>query len=180
MAAVVRSGAFTKGEAASAPAPPMMRVGHVHLRVADLERSIAFYRDVLGLDVIQRAPSGDVAFLSVGGYHHHLALNTRESLGGTPPPPGHTGLVHTAFVYPDRKALAQACTRVMDHGIAVQGRDHGVSEAIYFSDPDGNGVEIYWDCPPERWTYVEGGILNVAMSESFDPTIFLTELGDAP
>jgi catechol 2,3-dioxygenase len=180
MAAVVQIGTFTNDEAASAPAPPAMRVGHAHLKVADLERSIAFYRDVLGLDVIQRALSGTVAFLSVGGYHHHIAVNTFQSLGGTPPPPGHTGLFHVAFVYPDRKALAQACKRVMDHGIAVQGRDHGVSEAVYFSDPDGNGVEIYWDCPPERWTYVDGGILNVAMREPFDPTILLAELADTP
>lgn len=177
---VQTSGTFTKDEAASIPAPPAMRVGHVHLQVADLERSIAFYRDVLGLDVIQRALAGTVAFLSAGGYHHHLAINTFQSLGGTPPPPGHTGLFHVAFVYPDRKALARACKRVMDHGIVVQGRDHGVSEAVYFSDPDGNGVEIYWDCPPERWTYAEGGILNVALREPFDPTLLLADLGDTP
>ncbi len=180
MAAVVQSGTFIKDEAASAPADPAMRVGHVHLKVADLERSIAFYRDVLGLDAIQRAPAGTVAFLSVGGYHHHIALNTRQSLGGTPPPPGHTGLVHVAFVYPDRKALARAYTRVADCGIAIRGLDHGVSEALYFTDPDGNGIELYWDCPRERWTYVDGGILNVAMNESFDPTILLEELADTP
>lgn len=178
MAAVEQSLIFTKDEPASVPAPAAMRVGHVHLKVANLERSIAFYRDVLGLDVIQRTRSGDVAFLSVGGYHHHLALNTSQSLGGTPPPPGHTGLVHVAFVYPDRKALARAYKRVMDSEIPVRGRDHGVSEAVYFSDPDGNGVEIYWDCPPERWTYLEGDILNVGMNESFDPAILLAELAE--
>jgi catechol 2,3-dioxygenase len=165
-----------KDEAARDPAPPGMRVGHIHLKVADLERSIAFYRDVLGLDVIQRVPWGPAAFLSVDGYHHHVALNTRWSLGGTPPPPGHTGMFHVAFVYPDRKSLARASQRVAAAGVAVEGQDHGVSEALYFDDPDGNGVELYWDCPPERWTYVEGGILNVAMGEAFDPAILLAEL----
>jgi catechol 2,3-dioxygenase len=165
-----------KDEAASDPAPPTMRVGHIHLKVADLERSVAFYRDVLGLDVIQRAFEGTVAFLSAGGYHHHVALNTGHSLGGSPPPPGHTGMYHVAFVYPDRTALARAYQRVAAAGVKVRGSDHGVSEALYFDDPDGNGVEIYWDCPPERWTYVEGGILNVAMGEPFDPDVLLEEL----
>ena len=93
-----------------------------------------------------------------------------------PPPPGHTGLNHVAFVYPDRKALARSYRRVSAAGVAVRGYDHGVSEALYFDDPDGNGVELYWDCPPERWTYVEGGILNVGMNEPFDPAILLAEL----
>lgn len=176
MIGAVRAGTAIKDEAAAKPAPAAMRVGHIHLKVADLERAIAFYRDVLGLDVMQRAPGGRVAFLSAGGYHHHVALNTLDSLDGTPPPPGHTGLFHVAFVYPDRKALAQAYQRVADQGIVVRARDHGVSEALYFADPDGNGVELYWDCPPERWTYMEGGILNVAMNESFDPATLLAEL----
>ena len=165
-------------EPARDPAPPALRLGHVHLKVADLERAIAFYRDVLGLDVIQRACDGRVAFLSAGGYHHHVALNTFSSQGGTPPPPGHTGLVHVAFSYPDRKALARAYQRVVNHGIAVTGADHGVTEALYFDDPDGNGVELSWDCPPERWTYAEGGILNVAMNEPFDPATLLAELDE--
>lgn len=178
MVRVVQDRTVIKDEAAARPAPPAMRVGHIHLKVADLERAITFYRDVLGLDVMQRAMGGRVAFLSAGGYHHHVALNTLDSLGGTPPPPGHSGLYHVAFVYPDRKALAQAYKRVADYGIKVRGSDHGVSEALYFSDPDGNGVEMYWDCPPERWTYVDGGILNVAMNETFDPTTLLAELSE--
>src|SRR3954467_13124965 len=111
MAAVAQGGAVTKDEAASIPADPAMRVGHVHLKVADMERAIAFYRDVLGLDVMQRSPSDNIAFLSAGGYHHHIALNSRYSLGGTPPPEGHTGLFHVAFAYPDRKSLARAYQR---------------------------------------------------------------------
>ena len=165
-----------KEEAARDPAPPALRVGHVHLKVADLERAVAFYRDVLGLDVVQRAFAGTVAFLSAGGYHHHVALNTGHSLGGSPPSPGHTGLYHVAFAYPDRWALARAYRRVAAAGVAVRGFDHGVSEALYFDDPDGIGIEIYWDCPPERWTYVEGGILNVGMNEPFDPASLLAEL----
>jgi catechol 2,3-dioxygenase len=176
--AVQQRGTITE-EAAPAPAHPAMRVGHIHLKVADLERAIAFYRDVLGLDVMQRAAGGTFAFLSAGGYHHHVGLNTLDSLGGTPPPPGHTGLLHVAFVYPDRKALAQAYKRVADHGIVVRAFDHGVSEALYFADPDGNGVELYWDCPPERWSYVERGTLNVAMNEPFDPASLLAELDPA-
>ena len=178
MTPVAHSGAPAKDEVALDPAPPGMRVGHINLNVADLERAIAFYRDVLGLDVVQRAPSGRLAFLSVDGYHHHVALSTRWSLGGSPPPPGHTGMFHVAFVYPDRKALARAYQRVAATGIKGIARDHGVSEALYFDDPDGNGVELYWDCPPERWTYVDGGILNVAMIEEFDPKILLAELDE--
>jgi len=165
-----------KQEAARNPAPATMQVGHVHLKVANMERAVAFYRDVLGLDVIQLAFEGTVTFMSAGGYHHHIALNTGHSLGGSPPPPGHTGLYHVAFVYPDRTALARAYQRVAATGVVVQGFDHGVSEALYFDDPDGNGIELYWDCPPERWTYAEGGILNVGMNEPFDPAILLTEL----
>lgn len=177
MTAVPHRAAPVKDEPAPEPAPAALRVGHVHLKVADLERSIAFYRDVLGLDVIQRDPSGRMAFLSAGGYHHHLGLNTFDSLGGTPPAAGHTGLYHVAFAYPDRKALARAYRRVVDHGVAIRAAsDHGVSEAIYFADPDGNGVEIYRDCPPEHWDYTEDGILNVAMSVPFDPATLLAEL----
>lgn len=130
---------------------PGVRIGHVHLKVADLDRAIAFYSGVLGLDVMQRY--GDkAAFLSAGGYHHHLGLNVWESAGGTPPPPGHTGLYHSAFLYPDRAALGRAVRRVIGAGIPLTGMaDHGVSEAVYLDDPDGNGVELYRDRPAAEW-----------------------------
>ena len=126
-------------------------VGHVHLRVADLDRAIAFYRDVLGFEITQRY--GDrAAFLGAGGYHHHIGLNTWDSAGATPPPPGHTGLYHAAFLYPDRASLAAVLKRVLDAGISLDGSaDHGVSEAVYLRDPDQNGVELYRDRAPERW-----------------------------
>lgn len=136
---------------APAPAEPEVRVGHVHLRVADLERAIAFYSGVLGFDLMQRLGSG-AAFLSSGGYHHDIGLNIWESKGGTPPPPGHTGLYHAAFLYPSRPALARAVRRLREAGIALDGAaDHGVSEAVYLSDPDGNGVELYHDRPEAEW-----------------------------
>mgnify|MGYP000418656989 FL=1 len=126
-------------------------VGHVHLRVANLDRAIDFYRDVLGFDLTLRY--GDrAAFLGAGGYHHHIGLNTWESKGASPPPPGHTGLYHAAFLYPDRTALAQVLRRVVEAGIALDGAaDHGVSEAVYLRDPDGNGVELYWDRAEADW-----------------------------
>lgn len=128
-----------------------VRIGHVHLKVADLDRAVAFYRDVLGFELTQRYGSG-AAFLSAGGYHHHIGLNTWETLGGSPPPAGRTGLYHFAIVYPTRAALADALRRVMKAGISLNGAsDHGVSEALYLRDPDGNGVELYWDRPQEKW-----------------------------
>lgn len=128
-----------------------MSIGHVHLKVTDLARSIAFYRDVLGFDLTQRY--GDqAAFLSAGGYHHHIGLNTWFSKGATAAPKRNPGLFHVAFLYPDRVALAQALKSVLDAGVAIEGTaDHGVSEAIYFSDPDGNGIEIYRDRPEADW-----------------------------
>jgi catechol 2,3-dioxygenase len=133
------------------PVNGQVRVGHVHLKVADLDRAIAFYSGVLGFDVVQKFGSG-AAFLSAGGYHHHIGLNVWESKGGTPPPPGHTGLYHTAFLYPSRAALADAVRRVLAAGVPLEGAaDHGVSEAVYLRDPDGNGVELYRDRPPEEW-----------------------------
>lgn len=130
---------------------PEVRIGHVHLKVSDLEQSIAFYSDVLGFTVTQRY-GRQAAFLAAGEYHHHIGLNTWESTGGTPPPPGHTGLFHTAFLYPDRPALADALRRVRAAGLALTGAaDHGVSEALYLDDPDGNGVELYRDKPEEEW-----------------------------
>jgi catechol 2,3-dioxygenase len=128
-----------------------VRIGHVHLKVADLERAISFYHDVLGFDVVQRL--GDAAaFLSAGGYHHHIGLNTWESLGGSPPGPSSTGLYHTAILYPTRAALADAFRRVVSAGIELDGAaDHGVSESLYLRDPDDNGVELYCDRPKEEW-----------------------------
>src|SRR3954462_776169 len=121
-----------------------VRIGHVHLKVADLERSLSFYRDVLGFQVTQRQ-GNEVAFVSAGGYHHHIGLNTWESAGGSPPPPGSTGLFHVAILYPTRGQLADALRRVRAAGITLDGAsDHGVSEALYLRDPDENGVELYW------------------------------------
>lgn len=153
---------------------PETRIGHVHLRVADLERAIAFYSGVLGFELQQRYGT-EAAFLSAGGYHHHIGLNTWESKGGTPPPPGHTGLYHTAFLYPDRTALAQALKRVLQAGIALEGAaDHGVSEAVYLSDPDRNGVELYRDRAPEDWPRDTQGNLKMANSR-LDIEALLTE-----
>ena len=130
---------------------PGADIGHVHLKVSDLERALAFYRDVLGFEVMQRWGE-DAAFVSAGGYHHHIGLNAWESRGGPAPPPGTTGLYHVAIRYPSRAALAKALRRVVEAGVPISGAsDHGVSEAIYFSDPDGNGIELYWDRPPEEW-----------------------------
>ncbi len=136
---------------------PQVRIGHVHLKVADLARSLAFYQGVLGLEVMQRI--GDsAAFLSAGGYHHHLGLNTWESMGGSPPPPGTTGLYHVALLYPTRAALADALRRLIAAGIPLEGAsDHGVSEALYLRDPDDNGVELYWDKPREAWPRTADG-----------------------
>ena len=138
---------------------PRVDIGHVHLKVADLERALGFYRDVLGFEVTQRV--GDsAAFLSAGGYHHHLGLNTWESRGGAPPPPGATGLYHVAIRYPDRASLADALIRLQRAGIRLDGAaDHGVSEAVYLRDPDGNGVELYRDRPREQWPLNEDGSL---------------------
>jgi len=136
-------------------------VGHVHLKVADLERAIGFYRDVLGFEVTQRL-GGSAAFLSAGGYHHHVGLNTWESLGGEAPPPGTTGLYHAAFLFPTRATLAAVLRRVLDAGLDLDGAaDHGVSEALYLRDPDGNGVELYCDRPPEEWPRGEDGELRM-------------------
>jgi catechol 2,3-dioxygenase len=138
---------------------PQVRIGHVHLKVADLERSLAFYRDVLGFEVTQRSGT-QAAFLSAGGYHHHIGLNTWESAGGQPPPPGATGLYHIAILYPTRAELADAVRRVLQAGLPLEGAsNHGVSEAIYFRDPDGNGVELYWDRPKEEWPRSAEGAL---------------------
>jgi catechol 2,3-dioxygenase len=144
---------------------PETRIGHVHLKVSDLERSIAFYRDVLGFELMQRYGS-QAAFLSAGGYHHHIGLNTWESLDGSPPPLGSTGLYHVAILYPTRYDLARALKRLMDHGVAIDGAsDHGVSEAIYLRDPDNNGIEIYRDRDPADWPRTLSG--EIAMVSQF-------------
>ena len=156
----------------SSPTHPS--VGHVHLRVANLERAITFYRDVLGFDLTLRYGE-QAAFLGAGGYHHHIGLNTWESRGATPPPPGHTGLYHSAFLYPDDAALAAVLRRVIDAGIAVDGAaDHGVSRAIYLRDPDGNGVEIYVDRPRDEWPRRDGNALNM-VNAPFDLEAFLKD-----
>ena len=141
------------------PIHPKVSIGHVHLKVADLDRALAFYHGVLGFEITQRL--GDsAAFLSAGGYHHHIGLNTWESLGGTPPPPGTTGLYHIAILYPDRASLADALRRLIAAGIPLDGAsDHGVSEALYLSDPDRNGVELYVDRPREQWPLTSSGEL---------------------
>jgi len=139
------------------PIDAKVRIGHVHLKVADLERAMGFYRDVPGFELTQRFGS-QAAFLSAGGYHHHIGLNTWESAGGSPPLPGMTGLYHVAIVYPTRALLADALRRVLAAGIELDGAsDHGVSEALYLRDPDGNGVELYWDRPQEQWPRTPDG-----------------------
>ena len=143
------------------PVHPATRIGHVHLKVADLDRAIAFYSGVLGFELQQKYGT-QAAFLSAGGYHPHIGLNTWESRNGTPPPPGHTGLYHTAFLYPDRASLGDALRRVVTAGISLDGAsDHGVSEAIYLRDPDGNGVELYRDRPEAEWPRDEQGQLKM-------------------
>src|SRR5258708_4824786 len=143
-----------------AKAPPIdagVRIGHVHLKVADLQRALAFYVGVLGFELTQRY-GAQAAFISAGGYHHHIGLNTWESLGGSPPPPGSTGLFHTAILYPTRAALADALRRLMKAKIPLDGAsDHGVSEALYLRDPDRNGVELYWDRPQAQWPRDKNG-----------------------
>jgi catechol 2,3-dioxygenase len=136
---------------ASPPIDPAVRIGHVHLKVADLERALAFYCGVLGFQLMQRMGT-QAAFVSAGGYHHHLGLNTWESRGGLPPAPGTTGLDHAAILYPSRAALADALRRLQRAGIPIDGAaDHGVSEALYLRDPDGHGLELYRDRPREEW-----------------------------
>jgi len=138
-----------------------VRIGHVHLKVADLERALAFYCGVLGFQLMQRYGT-QAAFVSAGGYHHHIGLNTWQSKGGTPPPRGHTGLFHVAILYPDRAALADAVRRVRDAGVPIDGAsDHGVSEAVYLRDPDGNGLELYRDRAEAEWPRDAEG--NLAM-----------------
>jgi catechol 2,3-dioxygenase len=141
------------------PVPAGTKIGHVHLKVADLDRSLKFYCDVLGFELMQKYGT-QAAFVSAGGYHHHIGLNTWESEGGSQPPPGTTGLYHLAILYPTRADLADALKRLLANGIQLDGAsDHGVSEALYLRDPDGNGVELYWDRPEAEWPKTPDGTL---------------------
>lgn len=154
---------------------PETVIGHVHLKVSDLERSIAFYRDNFGFDLMERYGES-AAFMSAGGYHHHLGLNTWESRGGAMPARGTTGLYHFAILYPNRKELARALRRLVDNGVPIDGAsDHGVSEAIYLHDPDGNGIEIYRDRPREEWPRAENGDIDM-VTAYLDLRDLLTEL----
>lgn len=155
---------------------PEARIGHVHLKVADLERAIAFYRDVLGFEVTQRMGSS-AAFLSAGGYHHHIGLNTWESHGGPAPAAGTTGLYHVAILYPTRAELGDALGRLLKAGVPLDGAaDHGVSEALYLRDPDGNGVELYWDRPKDEWPMTKDGELAMG-TRPLDLTSLLAAAG---
>lgn len=143
------------------PIDPRVRIGHVHLKVADLDRALKFYCGALGFELQQRFGS-QAAFISAGGYHHHIGLNTWESQGGSPPPSSATGLYHLAILYPTRALLADALRRVLAAGVELEGAsDHGVSEAIYLRDPDNNGVELYWDRPREQWPRTADGGLTM-------------------
>jgi catechol 2,3-dioxygenase len=160
------------------PIDARVDIGHVHLKVADIERALEFYVGVLGFELQQRMGS-DAAFISAGGYHHHIGLNTWQSRGGTPSPPGHTGLFHVAIRYPDRANLADALRRLVDAQVPVSGAsDHGVSEAIYLADPDGNGIELYRDRPEAEWPREpDGGVAMVSVP--LDLEALLAEAPDA-
>jgi catechol 2,3-dioxygenase len=155
---------------------PGVDIGHVHLRVADLDRALEFYVGVLGFE--EQARMGDqAAFVSAGGYHHHIGLNTWESRGGSPPPPGTTGLFHFAIRYPTRRALAEALRRLREAGIQLHGAsDHGVSEALYLADPDQNGIELYWDRPEEQWPRPANGEGVAMYTRALDLRGLLAEL----
>ena len=158
-----------KENSASQPIDTRVVIGHVHLKVADLERALGFYCGVLGFELQQRFGT-QAAFISAGGYHHHIGLNTWESAGGSPPPPRSTGLYHLAILYPTRPLLADALKRLLDAGIELDGAsDHGVSEALYLRDPDGNGVELYWDRPKEKWPRsADGGLAMFTRALNLD------------
>jgi catechol 2,3-dioxygenase len=158
------------------PIDSRVDIGHVHLKVADLDRALGFYCGVLGFELTQRMGT-EAAFVSAGGYHHHIGLNTWESRGGSPPPPGRTGLYHLAIRYPDRRTLADAFQRLQRAGVRLDGAaDHGVSEALYLRDPDGNGVELYRDRPSDEWPRAPGGGLAM-VTQPLDLGALLKELG---
>jgi catechol 2,3-dioxygenase len=157
---------------------PRVDIGHVHLKVADIERSLAFYTGVLGFELQQRM-GDEAAFVSAGRYHHHIGLNTWQSKGASPPAPGHTGLFHVAIRYPDRATLADALRRLVEAGVPLSGAsDHGVSEAIYLADPDGNGIELYRDRPREEWPHDPDGKVAM-MTIPLDLNALLAEAPDA-
>jgi catechol 2,3-dioxygenase len=157
---------------------PGVRIGHVHLKVADIDRALAFYIGVLGFELTQRMPGA--AFISAGGYHHHIGLNTWESEGASPPPRGTTGLYHLAILYPTRAKLADALRRLAEARIPLTGAsDHGVSEALYLNDPDNNGVELYWDKPKEKWPHTPDGKLAM-VTRRLDLQNLLGELERQP
>ena len=159
------------------PIDPGVDIGHVHLKVADVDRALDFYRGVLGFELMQRYGE-DAAFVSAGGYHHHIGLNSWQSKDGSPPPPGTTGLYHTAIRYPTRRALAEALRRVSEAQVPIEGAsDHGVSEAIYLSDPDGNGIELYWDRPKDEWPQPQPGQKVEMFVRPLDLHDLLAELG---
>jgi catechol 2,3-dioxygenase len=159
------------------PIDPGADIGHVHLKVSDLERAVAFYRDVLGFE-LQLRYGDEAAFLSAGGYHHHIGLNTWQSRGGSPPPPGSTGLFHYAIRYPTRRAFAEAVKGVLDAGVRFDGAsDHGVSEALYLHDPDQNGIELYWDRSREEWPRPAEGDGVTMFTRPLDVEGLLAELG---
>jgi len=160
-------------EAQTKPIDPGVKIGHAHLKVADIDRSLAFYVGVLGFELMQRLPQA--AFISAGGYHHHIGLNTWHSRGGSPPPRNTTGLYHVAILYPSRAALADALRRLHDAGIPLTGAsDHGVSEALYLNDPDGNGLELYRDRPESEWPRDAAGNLEM-ISDPIDLQALLAE-----
>src|SRR5689334_13663682 len=171
------------------PIDPGARIGHAHLKVSDLERSLAFYCGVLGFEIMQRWGS-EAAFLSAGGYHHHLGLNAWESAGGDPPAPGTTGLYHIAILYPSRRALAVALQRLIEANVALDGAsDHGVSEALYLHDPDNNGLELYWDRPKDQWPTTPDGKLamysrrldlHALLREASVPDEAISDFNDPP
>ena len=163
-----------KEQTVSAPIDVGVRIGHVHLKVADLERALKFYCGILGFELQQKFGT-QAAFISAGGYHHHIGLNTWESAGGSPPPPRSTGLYHVAILYPTRATLADAVRRVLAAGVELDGAaDHGVSEAIYLRDPDGNGVELYWDRPQGQWPRTSAGGLAM-FTHPLDLDVLLKE-----
>ena len=152
-------------------------IGHVHLKVADIDRALAFYQGVLGFDLVTRL-GDNAAFVSAGGYHHHIGLNTWQSRRSAPPPAHHTGLYHVAIRYPTRRDLATAVRRVIDAGVRLQGvADHGVSEAVYLTDPDGNGIELYRDRPQSDWPRTPDGAVAMAMADPLDLDALLKEAG---
>jgi catechol 2,3-dioxygenase len=156
--------------------PAGARIGHVHLKVSDLERAIRFYRDLMGFDLLMRF-GDEAAFLSAGGYHHHIGLNTWESAGGPPPPSGATGLYHFAIIYPERRDLAVALKRLLDNGWSIDGAsDHGTHEAIYLHDPDHNGIELAWDRDPSEWPRRNGELSFTRRPLDFDG--LMAELGE--